>query len=110
MTLAQLRAFALPAVDDDDARIVLEDAFRELDSIVGFHTTPSAIYLWFYEDDEARMTAIQLDPTPGLPPRFVSETAHEWLAHALAAAMLFGAWPESWPFVEQYRWFEEDWL
>lgn len=102
MTPQELRLFALAAIDDPDARIVLDDAFRDVEDIVGVRVTADAIYLWFLEDDEATMRAIHLDPR--VPSRIAAEPTHAWLASALTAVLLFGEWPVVWDLATEECW------
>lgn len=102
MTPQELRLFALAAIDDPDARVVLEDAFRDVEDIVGYRASADAVYLWFLEDDEATMKAIHLDPR--VPSRLSREPTHEWLASALTAVLLFGEWPEEWELAVEECW------
>lgn len=106
MTPQELRLFAFAAIDDPDARIVLDDAFRDVEDIVGFRVTADAVYLWFLEDDEATMKAIHLDPR--VPSRIATEPTHAWLASALTAVLLFGEWPEVWELAKEID-YPDDW-
>lgn len=103
MTTEQLCALALAAIDDADARIVLADAIEESgwwhpvlteprDPTTGLRMGMRMVGQIPWQDREEFIGAIQMSAL-GLGTR----------CRAIAAVLLFGSWPTSWPLAEMCR-------